>query len=271
MRGFPIQLLLLHFKQNQFLLLCWLILFLTINGGFAKGLGIPFLFLSPEYLDQVSLLSFFLVGLTLGGLIIAFNIASYILVGPNFHFLGAIDKPFARFSLNNAIIPIAFLVNYLAQVVNYQVYFELKPLSDALFYAFALPFGVAISMFSLQSYFWFTNKDLREVLAERVERKIRKIKMARIANVNRYKQSKAKQIEVSGYFTLRLKWVKVHERSSEFFGSLIYGIFRSIHFYSHTCIRGIQRPSNISNSCCCQCRIVSDYYTDVYWGSKLLV
>jgi hypothetical protein len=228
-KSFPIQLLLLHFKQNQFLLLCWLILFLTINGGFAKGLGIPFLFLSPEYLDQVSLLSFFLVGLTLGGLIIAFNIASYILVGPNFHFLGAIDKPFARFSLNNAIIPIAFLVNYLAQVVNYQVYFELKPLSDALFYAFALPFGVAISMFSLQSYFWFTNKDLREVLAERVERKIRKIKMARIANVNRYKQSKAKQIEVSGYFTLRLKWVKVHERSSEFFGSLIYGIFNQNH------------------------------------------
>ena len=39
--------------------------------------------------------------------------------------------------------------------------------------------GVAISMFSLQIlFFGFTNKDLREVLAERVERKIRKIKMA---------------------------------------------------------------------------------------------
>ncbi len=227
--SFPVQLTLLNLKQNQFLLICWLILFLTINEAFAKGLGIPYLFLSPEYLDQVSFVSFLLVGLTLGGLIVAYNIAAYILLGSSFLFLGALSTPFAKFSLNNAIIPLIFLINYLTQIVYYQINFELQSVQKALLYAAAIPVGVIISIFILQSYFWFTNKDLRKVLSDRVEKRIKKIKIARIANVTRYKQTKARQVEVSGFVNLSFKWVKLKKSSTERLNYLIPSIFNQNH------------------------------------------
>jgi hypothetical protein len=171
----------------------------VINGGFAKGLGIPYLFLSPEYLNEVSFQSYFIVGLTLGGLIIAFNIASYILDGYKFHFIGTISKPFSKFSLNNAIIPLAFLINYIIQIINYQMVYEYMEFWSAISLSAGLPAGVIVSIFILQLYFWFTNKDFREVLAERVENRIKKLKIGRIAAVKHHKDLKRQQTEVIGY------------------------------------------------------------------------
>ncbi|MFT4739956.1 MAG: hypothetical protein ACJAT1_000751 [Marivirga sp.] len=228
-KAFPIQLLMLHFKRNQFLLLCWLLLFLIINGGFAKSLGIPYLFLSPDYLDQVSVISFLLVGLTLGGLVVAYNIASYILVGRNFHFLGTLSKPFAKFSINNSIIPVIFLINYIIQLIQYQVNYELRSFGEALLMAAALPLGVLLSIFILQLYFWFTNKDFRNVLADRVERRIKKFTIGRIANIKQHKIDKHAKMEVSGYFNLALKWKKTDEISSDRFKGIVSGIFDQNH------------------------------------------
>ena len=59
---FPVQLLLLHIKKFQILLVFWLILFSTLNGGFMKSYGAGALFLSPEYLGEVSAMSFAIVG-----------------------------------------------------------------------------------------------------------------------------------------------------------------------------------------------------------------
>jgi hypothetical protein len=219
----------LHFKRNQFLLLCWLLLFLIINGGFAKSLGIPYLFLSPDYLDQVSVISFLLVGLTLGGLVVAYNIASYILVGRNFHFLGTLSKPFAKFSINNSIIPVIFLINYIIQLIQYQVNYELRSFGEALLMAAALPLGVLLSIFILQLYFWFTNKDFRNVLADRVERRIKKFTIGRIANIKQHKIDKHAKMEVSGYFNLALKWKKTDEISSDRFKGIVSGIFDQNH------------------------------------------
>lgn len=228
-KAFPTQLILLHFKHNHFLLLCWVVLFLIINGAFAKGLGIPYLFLSPEYLDSVSYVSILIVGFTLGGLIVAFNIASYILLGRNFPFLGTISKPFAKFSLNNVLIPLVFLVNYLLQLIRYQINFELASYKEALILSTALPLGVIISIFFLQLYFWFTNKDFREVLADRVEQRIKKLKIARIVNIKQHKKDKQRKLEVSGYFNLSFSWKKVEEKSSDRFSSIVNGIFDQNH------------------------------------------
>ena len=227
--SFPFQLILNHFKKNQLLLLCWVLLFSVINGGFAKGLGIPYLFLSPEYLNEVSFHSYFIVGLTLGGLIVAFNIASYILDGYRFHFIGVITKPFSKFSLNNAIIPLAFLINYIIQIINYQMVYEFMEFWKAFSLALSLPLGVFVSIFILQLYFWFTNKDFREVLAERVEKRIKKLKIGRIAAVKYHKDLKNKQAEVDGYFDLKLRWIKVSKKSNRKVFSVITGIFDQNH------------------------------------------
>ncbi|MDQ3534688.1 MAG: hypothetical protein M3421_03580, partial [Bacteroidota bacterium] len=53
--------------RNPVLIFCWLILFAIITGNFGRLMGVPFLFLDPEYLDETDFLSFFIVGLTCGG------------------------------------------------------------------------------------------------------------------------------------------------------------------------------------------------------------
>ena len=47
---FPFQLLLLHLKKNHFLLAIWLLLFAIVAGDLGHRMGIPQLFLVPEYL-----------------------------------------------------------------------------------------------------------------------------------------------------------------------------------------------------------------------------
>jgi len=227
--SFPIQLVLNHFKKNQLLLLCWVLLFSIINGGFGKGLGIPYLFLSPEYLNSVSFSSYFIVGLTVGGLIVAFNIATYILDGYKFHFIGVISKPFSKFSLNNSIIPIAFIINYIIQIIHYQMVYEFIGFKDALFLASALPIGISVSIFFLQLYFWFTNKDFREVLAERVEKRIKKLTIGRIAAVKYHKDLKKHDHSVVGYFDLKFRWIKVQHKTNQKIFHVINSIFDQNH------------------------------------------
>src|SRR5690606_20348695 len=85
--SFPIQLLLNHIKNNQVLLLCWVLLFAIVTENFGKVFGIPYLFLDPEYMQEVSFWSFFIIGIALGGFVMAFHITSYIMDGPKFSFL----------------------------------------------------------------------------------------------------------------------------------------------------------------------------------------
>src|SRR6188474_1604275 len=91
--SFPVQLLLNNIRRNQVLILCWIILFAMITGNFGKYLGIPYLFLDPEYLNEVNFVSFFILGITTAGFTTAFQITSYINDGHRFSFVGALSKP----------------------------------------------------------------------------------------------------------------------------------------------------------------------------------
>ena len=87
LHSFPIRLLQVHIKHNPFLLLYWLLLFAVVNGSFAPGLGIPYLFLDAVYLDQVNFVGFAIPGASICGFAMAFNITGYILDSFRFHFL----------------------------------------------------------------------------------------------------------------------------------------------------------------------------------------
>ena len=52
--SFPVQLVLLHFKKFQVLLLFWFLLFSTVGGTFMHSYGADSLFLAPEYLGKVN-------------------------------------------------------------------------------------------------------------------------------------------------------------------------------------------------------------------------
>jgi hypothetical protein len=110
---FPFQLVLLHLKRNHFLLFFWLVLFAFTTQSFANKLGIPYLFLAPEYQGQVDIWSFAILGFSLGAFIMAFNIYSYILHAKRFPFLGTLNRPFLKFCINNSIIPLLFFATYI--------------------------------------------------------------------------------------------------------------------------------------------------------------
>ena len=110
-----------NIKRNHVLLLCWIILFAMITGAFGKYLGIPYLFLDPEYLNKVNFTSFFIMGVCTAGFTMAFHITCYINDGHRFTFVGTLSRPFTKFCVNNSLIPVIFLIVYIWQIISFQI------------------------------------------------------------------------------------------------------------------------------------------------------
>src|ERR1017187_2424695 len=128
--SFPIQLLMLHFRKSQVLLVFWFILFLTITGNFLKLFGANALFLAPEYLGNVNAAGAAITGIATGVFIMGWNITTFILHSMRFRFLATNSKPFLKYCLNNAIIPICFLVLYCIEAINFDRKMELISVAD---------------------------------------------------------------------------------------------------------------------------------------------
>lgn len=146
-RGFfPFQLVIAHLKYNLFALLFWFVLFYIVNGNMGSAYGIPLLFYSPEYLGEISMLSFLLLGFAMGGFIMGFNTYSYIKVGALFPFLITINRPFFKFCINNALIPLLFVILYLVKMIQFQYTEELASTSHLILYSISLLAGITIFM-----------------------------------------------------------------------------------------------------------------------------
>ena len=114
----PFRLFISQIKRSHVLLLNWFLLFAVITNQLGKYLGIPSLFLDPEYLNKVNFLSFFIMGVVIAGFTTAFHITCYIVDGYRYNFLGSLTKPFAKFSINNSFIPIVFLGLYIINIIR---------------------------------------------------------------------------------------------------------------------------------------------------------
>ena len=110
--AFPIQLIVLHFKKNVLILCFWFVLLLFISGGIGKSFGLKYLFLDPEYLNQVDFWSFYFIGLAFAGFVTAWNISTYLLHSTRFPFIASLHRPFIQFSINNSLFPIFFICFY---------------------------------------------------------------------------------------------------------------------------------------------------------------
>ncbi|NRA12179.1 MAG: patatin-like phospholipase family protein, partial [Crocinitomicaceae bacterium] len=150
---FPFQLIIAHLKHNLFSLLFWFVLFFIVNGNLGASFGIPLLFHSPEYLGEVSSLSFILLGFALGGFIMGFNTYSYIKVGALFPFLITINRPFFKFCINNALIPAIFVSIYLYKMIGFQLVEELASTGEVIMYS--ISFLAGITLFLGLSFLFF--------------------------------------------------------------------------------------------------------------------
>lgn len=158
---FPLQLIILHVKKNHFLLFLWILIFGFALGAVAPRFGVPQQFLVPEYRGESNFLSFGIVGFATGGFITGFNLYSYIMHGYRFPFIATLSRPFHKFSLNNFIIPIAFVTTYCWSSGVFQFKKELFQISDVIMNL--LGFIIGIISFQTISYLYFkiTNKDAK--------------------------------------------------------------------------------------------------------------
>jgi hypothetical protein len=131
--SFPIQLMFLHVRKYQVLLLFWFILFATVNGSFMKTFGADSLFLAPEYLGNVNSISSAIVGAAVGMFIMSWNISTFILFSKHFRFLAATTNPFLKYCINNSIIPGVFLLFYFFKAYRFDHYKELITGTEILF------------------------------------------------------------------------------------------------------------------------------------------
>lgn len=162
LRSFPVQLLLLHLRSNFLLLLVWLLLVLMMSGVLGPRLGIQYLFLDPEYLEAGGFWPFLLIGLAFGYFTMSWNLSTYLLIGGYFNFLASLSRPFFKFCINNALLPLGvfffycgLIVRFLLPVPGYEHegWQTVECLSG-------LVLGLVISLFLYAIYFNVTNRDI---------------------------------------------------------------------------------------------------------------
>ncbi|NOT74204.1 MAG: patatin-like phospholipase family protein [Cyclobacteriaceae bacterium] len=213
------------------LLLCWIILFAMITGNFGKYLGIPYLFLDPEYLNKVNFTSFFIIGVLVSGFTAAYNITCYIADGHRFSFIAALSNPFNKFSLNNSILPVTFLITYLYQMIRFQVNNEYTTGGQLLWNIAGFFCGYIAMAGILQIYFKFTQKDIFKYVICRLDEKIKQnVKVTRASAMKKLDIVRKKQVRVDNYFDHRLKVRKVSDENEFYDKTAILQVFDQNQF-----------------------------------------
>ncbi len=167
-RFLPVQLLLLHFRKYQLLLIFWLILIATLTGNFAEAFGASLLFLAPEYLGDINFLSMFLLGCAMAIFVMAWNITTFIIHSHRIPFLGATRQAFLKYCINNSIIPLLFLIFYSFVSIRFQSFNEHTGPLKVL--ALQLGFYLGFIVFLLLSfaYFFRVDRDLFKMVISRI-------------------------------------------------------------------------------------------------------
>ncbi|MFC0264840.1 patatin-like phospholipase family protein [Fontibacter flavus] len=227
--SFPIQLFFLHLKKSLLLLALWALLVLIIFQKFGTVLGIPFLFLDPEYLNKVSFQSFFLVGVALAIFTMSFHMTSYILHGPKFKFLAVIPRPFLQFCLNNSLIPLVFYILFVYAFFEFQLDNEHDNKWIVIQYFLGFSIGSVITFALIFIYFGFTNKNFFILFADNVEKRLRRTKISRANMLKRIKESKEAKDKVLDYLDISFRFKMVRQDLAKFEGHQLLRVFDQNH------------------------------------------
>jgi hypothetical protein len=226
--SFPFQLFLLQLKKQQVLLFFWVVLFGVITKVFARKFGVPFLLLDPEYLGQVGFVSFLFVGTMFGAFVMSWNITTYILHSFRFPFMATLERPFAKYCLNNSILPGSFILIYIWAVISFQTTSEFMPLARVAVQLLGFLSGFLGVIFLSFTYFMSINKNLFYFFKPRPETKKKKRPVLRRSDLGLPHKAKRKVIEVKYYLShpFRIRRVRSVAHYDE---SQISFVFRNHH------------------------------------------
>jgi Patatin-like phospholipase len=163
--SFPIQLFILHFRKFQVLLVFWYVLGSVINSGFMKSYGADALFFSPEYLGDVNALSAAIVGLAMGVFMMSWNITTFILHSKRCRFLATTAKPFLKYCINNAILPLLFLGFYFYKLFLFDRQKELMDVGEVAIIISGILAGFILVLTISFAYFFGAEKTIQRTIA----------------------------------------------------------------------------------------------------------
>lgn len=213
------------------LVLIWVLLLAMITGNFGKYIGIPYLFLDPEYLNEVNFMSFFIMGFMIASLTTAFHITCYINDGHRFSFIGALEKPFTKFSINNSVLPLLFLIVYLFQVIAFQINNEFLTGSEIALNLMGLITGYITFTSVLYFYFVSTQKDIFKYMVCKVDEKLKQnVRLTRASVMRKLDIARKKQERVDYYLNFKLRFKKVGDEKDFYDKASIVQVFDQNHF-----------------------------------------
>ena len=233
---FPIQLIFVHIKKNQQLLFFWIMLFLAIFGKMGLKYGIPYLFLAPEYLGELSFSSYFIVGFAIGGFVTAFNLSSYIMNGFRFPFLATLSKPFFKYSLNNSLIPSIFIACYVFLTFNFLQENEDFSALEIIFRIIGFLTGYILFTASSMLYFLATNKDFEKLFGKDIAKVLAlgatvdepTNSILQKKNKFWYDNDEGKEWRIESYLNSRFR-IKATRPSSHYDKNMLSQVFRQNH------------------------------------------
>ncbi|HRE23886.1 MAG TPA: hypothetical protein PLO98_06405 [Bacteroidia bacterium] len=227
--SFPVQLVIMHVKKSQLLLVYWLILFACVTQNFGNRFGIPYLFLDPEYMGKVSWLAFFIIGICLGVFIMAYNISSYMLNSFRFPFLACLYKTFEKYCYNNAVLPVMFILTYIGGIYYFQLKNQLLPISIVTIQVIALLMGVGFVIFSTLKYFQHTNKDIYKLFGVAThDGDHDNVKFVSPIRDNKLKRQRRRGWKVETYLTFPFK-LRLVRSTSHYKSFMLASVFRQNH------------------------------------------
>ncbi len=145
-----------------------MVVFGAISGSIGAQFGVRYVFLTPEYVGQVSPLSYFIVGLAFGAFLFSWNLSIYLLSAFRFPFLATMKRPFLKFCINNGLLPLIMIGAYLFYILKFQRGY--LPLAMSFMHVASLLAGLSVFIFSIIGYFRMTNKDIFSFLKARKEK-----------------------------------------------------------------------------------------------------
>ena len=224
LKFFPLQLLFSHLRKNQLLLLTWLLLFGFVSQKIAVRFGIPYLFLSPEYLNEVNWISYFLLGLSVGGFYMAFHLYSYVMLGPSFPFIASIARPFHKFCINNSLIPTFFYVVLVYNIYIIQRFEELESVYRVIGFLVSLTAGIVMFIVLTMLYFIKTNKNAEKIVSNQ------NIAKSFFQKTTSFIQLTSTNRESPSYYMSKLLKIKHTRNVNHYNKEILDKVFRQNHF-----------------------------------------
>lgn len=222
-RSLPVQLVLLHFRRYQVLLLFWLIVVGAVSGNFMKTFGVDSLFLAPEYLGKVNWISAAIVGIATGIFFMSWNITTFIMFSRHFRFLATTSKPFLKYCINNAIIPLAYLIFYLVSATRFEYYKEDLSIGEVISLTTGFLGGLILLLLISFAYFFGADRTIIRQMAPVMN------DPKQLLEKDGHRRMGPGFIQIDWYLSTRLQLRKTRD-VSHYSRSFLESVFKRHHF-----------------------------------------